>query len=298
MTPTFPNFKKLELSDREIIQKYFWDYQPETSELMFTNIFIWRNHYGFHWAIYKDWLVVVCSKNTPECYSLPPIGPGNREKVTTQMLNFLRTEKKVENPKIERADERLIAELATSENFQIEETPKHFDYIYNSEDLIKLEGRKFKQKRNHINKFLRESKIEYTKIDDSNAEECMELSNKWCMLKANDDVKGEWEAVNEALKNFNELQMKGGVIKINGKVEAFALGEKLNDQTAVIHIEKANTEIPGIYAIMNQQFAENEWSQTSFINREQDLGIPGLRKAKESYNPVRLVKKFRIESNQ
>ena len=105
---------------------------------------------------------------------------------------------------------------------------------------------------------------------------------------------GEWAAIGVALNDFQALDLKGGVILLNGRVEAFTCGELLNEATAVIHLEKANPEIRGLYAAINQQFCQQAWAGVPFINREQDLGEPGLRTAKLSYHPHRLVEKFRI----
>jgi hypothetical protein len=104
----------------------------------------------------------------------------------------------------------------------------------------------------------------------------------------------EWQAVREALAHFSELDIQGGVVLIRDKVEAFALGELLNDRTAVVHVEKANPEVRGLYAVINQQFCEKEWKDVPYVNREQDLGEPGLRQAKQSYHPDHLVEKYRI----
>ncbi|MCM8757411.1 MAG: phosphatidylglycerol lysyltransferase domain-containing protein, partial [Candidatus Omnitrophica bacterium] len=104
----------------------------------------------------------------------------------------------------------------------------------------------------------------------------------------------EKEAVIQSLQYFPDLAIQGGLIVVNQRVEAFALGELLNKQTAVIHIEKANPDIPGLYPLINQQFAEKAWAQTLWINREEDLGEPGLRQAKLSYYPERMVEKFRV----
>jgi hypothetical protein len=110
----------------------------------------------------------------------------------------------------------------------------------------------------------------------------------------NPNLLSEDYAVRRALTNFNELDYMGGAIMVNGRMEAFSLGELLNPDTAVIHIEKANPDIPGLYTAINQLFAENGWPDTEFINREQDLGIDGLRKAKESYYPHHMVNKYTI----
>ena len=97
------------------------------------------------------------------------------------------------------------------------------------------------------------------------------------------------------LRNFQDLSLVGGVILVEDRVAAFAVGELLNQDTAVVHLEKADPTIPGIYAVINQEFCRRSWSKVPLINREQDLGLPGLRMAKMSYHPQRLVEKFRIQ---
>ena len=102
----------------------------------------------------------------------------------------------------------------------------------------------------------------------------------------------EIQAVAEAIKNFYALELKGGVIRVHGKVRAFALGELLNPDRAVVHIEKANTDYAGAFNMINWLFTQHAWSGVTYINREEDMGIPGLRKAKLSYNPIKMVKKY------
>ncbi|HEX3044837.1 MAG TPA: phosphatidylglycerol lysyltransferase domain-containing protein, partial [Bacillota bacterium] len=128
------------------------------------------------------------------------------------------------------------------------------------------------------------------------ATECLHLQTEWFNLiqTEDQDVSEENEAMQLVLANFEALQVIGGVIKVDGKISALAVGEELNKITAVIHIEKANTEIDGMFPAINQQFAANCWSGYEFINREEDMGLEGLRKAKLSYNPVRLVEKFSV----
>ena len=104
----------------------------------------------------------------------------------------------------------------------------------------------------------------------------------------------EWKAVFNGLNHYRDLDLRGGGIIIDGRMEAFALGERLNDETAVIHIEKANPHLPGRYTLVNQQFCEHCWAEIEYINREQDLGEPGLRKAQISYHPDHLEEKYTI----
>jgi len=298
MVPEFPNFKPIQLEDREIIRETLWKYQPETSEWTFTNLFIWRSHYGFQWSMHKNWLIVLCTSSPNETYAFQPIGPPFRLEVTRLLLEWLRKEKGEKNPCIQRADQRLVREIEGSRDLQVEPTREQFDYIYRSNDLIRLAGRKYHSKRNHINKFLHSYSFTYAPLKEDHLEACLELSGFWCELRRCEEdlnLLGEWRAVREALTHFHALSVQGGVILMQNKVEAFALGELLNNQTAVVHVEKGNPEIPGLYTLINQQFCEHSWQNVPSINREQDLGEPGLRQAKLSYYPDHLIEKFRIQ---
>jgi len=297
MYPEFPQFKSIQLEDRDLIQEILWKYQPQTSMWTFTNLFIWHLHYGFQWSIYRDWLLVLCADNSDSFYALQPVGPLSRLEVTQMLLRYLAEEKGEKEPHIERADQRLISEIEGTTDLSIEPSRQHFDYIYRSEDLIKLAGRKYHSKRNHINKFLRSYSFTYASLNEVHVNASLELAENWCQLhRCAEDLNllGEWEATRQALLHFRTLRLQGGIILIEDKVEAFALGELLNDETAVVHVEKANPEIAELYAVINQQFCQKSWQNVPYINREQDLGEPGLRKAKLSYHPDHLVETFRI----
>ncbi|MGB8656590.1 MAG: phosphatidylglycerol lysyltransferase domain-containing protein [Candidatus Zixiibacteriota bacterium] len=293
--PEFPVFKPIALEDRDFIQDIFDQYQPQTSELTFTNFFIWRLHYGIRWSTYGDWLFFLCDTDNDGSFAFQPIGPPPRLEVVGMLLQWL-----VENgkdPRIERADQRLVSEIQQAGNLLIEPNRDHFDYVYRTEDLIHLTGNKYHSKRNHISQFLRTNSFTYASLTDYLVKGCLELSETWCELRRCEEdlnLLEEWEAVRQALSYFRSLKLEGGVILIGNKVEAFALGELLNQRTAVVHIEKANPEIPGLYALINQQFCEKSWQSIPYVNREEDLGEPGLRKAKLSYHPDHMAEKFRI----
>jgi uncharacterized protein len=295
--PVFPRFKDLDLEDREVITRVLDQYGPETSEWTFTNLFIWRSHYGFEWSIYKDWLLVTCRESADSRYAMQPIGPPSRWEAVEVLLSWLRTEKGERSPRIEKADTRLIGEPGRPGNLSVEPTREHFDYVYLRDDLVQLAGNRYRSKRNHINKVLRTYSFAYVPLDPAHVDDCLEVQEKWCLARRCEDdlnLLGEWEAIREVLAHFDALKVRGGAVVVDGKVEAFTIGELLNRETAVIHIEKANPEIEELYSVVNQQCAENCWEQVSYINREQDLGIPGLREAKLSYHPHRLVEKYRI----
>ncbi len=295
--PKFPQFKMIELEDRDYIMGVINRYGPDTSEWSFTNLFIWRSHYRFQWSMSKEWLIVLCRGSDGESYALQPIGPLSRFEVTRMLLRWLLEEKGEASARIERADQRLVSELGEARDLLVEPTRDQFDYVYRSDDLIELAGRKYHAKRNHINKFRRSYSFDYRPFNRGHLKSCLELADRWCeWRRCEDDLNlvGEWDAVREALTHFEALKLEGGVILIQDAVKAFALGELLNDETATVHIEKADPDMEGLYAMINQQFCENAWQNIPYVNREQDLGEPGLRKAKLSYYPDHLVEKFRI----
>jgi hypothetical protein len=171
------------------------------------------------------------------------------------------------------------------------------DYVYLAEDLIKLQGRKYHRKRNHIKQFKEKYSYQYLPLTSEWISECLRLETEWCDLRHCEAIPGllnESVAIKEALTCYETLGLKGGAILIDGKVEAFTLGEPLNQNTVVIHIEKANSAYEGLYSLINQAFLENEWAEYTYVNREQDLGEEGLRKAKESYFPHHMINKYTL----
>jgi hypothetical protein len=169
------------------------------------------------------------------------------------------------------------------------------DYVYLTQDLIELKGRKYHRKRNHIKQFQEKYSSQCIPLTPEWISQCLQLETEWCDLRhceASPGLLNESLAIKETFSHFGELGVKGGAILINGKVEAFTLGDPLNPETVVIHIEKANPAYEGLYPTINQAFLEQRWSGTTYVNREQDLGEEGLRKAKESYFPHHLVNKY------
>jgi hypothetical protein len=295
--PKFPAFKFIEISDKEFICDILEKYQPETSELTFASFFIWRNFHKFYWSIWNNFLLSYCEKNN-QIYAYEPIGTEKRDKAVRTILEYLHQEKCQYEPCIERADKKLVEEIKDIPDFQIKSLREHFDYLYSTEDLINLPGRKYHKKRNLIAKFLKTYQFRYEEINSGNIKKCLEFIENWCSIKeceTNPSLFEEKNAVIEALNNFEFLNLKGCILIIDNNIQGFSIGERLNKETAVIHIEKANPEIPGLYTLINREFVKNTWSDTKYINREEDLGNTGLRQAKKSYYPIRLVEKFRIK---
>ncbi len=297
MPSVIPTMKELTLEDRDQLHSMLKAYNPQTSELTFVNLYIWRHYYQFTWTRFEDWLLII-SQRDDHTFALPPIGPSNRSDVTQRLLLWMRDDLGVPDPVIARADQRIVDELGENQNFSITPNRDDFDYVYLSESLGKLAGRKYSKKRNHINQFLKNNTYTYNPLSADLVPGCLALAEVWCeqrLCEEDISLTHEFCGIRDALDNFETLQIEGGAIIIDGKIQAFALGEVLNDDTAVVHIEKANPEYHGIYPMMTREFSAQRWlGAVGYINREQGVGEPGLRRAKKSYYPDHMVDKYEI----
>jgi hypothetical protein len=288
-------FKDIELIDKPLFDSYFQAKPYENSEFSFTNIFIWRLSYHFKYAVIHDHLCIIEKFRDlyPSIFIPLSLGTADYATVLPILADIMHQQGYPLILKSVTEKEKLEIESVLPNRIIFREDRNNSDYIYLSKDLIELKDKKFRKKRNHINKFIKSYPFEYEEMSESNLQECLKTELKWISGRDGDkSVLEEKQAIGEIINNFHELKVSGGVIRVNGIVQAFSLGEKLNPDMAVIHIEKANTEYDGSFAIINQTFASNAWSDVTYINREEDMGIAGLRKAKESYNPVKMIKKF------
>ncbi len=295
--PTYPNFKRLMLEDRELLHPRLWAYQPKTSELTFNNLYLWRSYYQFEWALLDDWLIILANERGGGVFLLPPIGSPPNADLTETVLTGLRDERGLDDPRVSRAGERLAEALKDDDRFVVTENRDHFDYVYLTQDLAELPGRKYSAKRNHINQFTRAYRFAYQSVTPDLVDECLALAEVWCEKRLCEEdlsLQQELSGIEDVLNDFRTLQLDGGAILIRDKVQAFALGELLNDNTVVVHVEKANPEFKGIYPMMTKAYADRWVDEAQYINLEQDLGEPGLRRAKESYHPDHLSRKFEI----
>lgn len=288
-------FKEIELEDKALFDRYFSARHYQNSEFTFTNLFIWRGPYHFQYAIIQDHLCIMGKYRNlyPFLFSPLSLGQSAYDKVLPVLADLLQEQgfplvlKSVTEDRKNEMEEALPGKLIFRED------RNNHDYVYLASELIELQGKKFRQKRNHMNKFLKSYEYQYEELNDGNIAECLETELMWASRRDGDkSILEEKRAVFEALTHYRTLKAAGGVLRINGSVQAFTLGELLNPDMAVIHIEKANTDYDGSFTAINQLFAGRAWSQVTYINREEDMGIPGLRKAKESYNPTKMVKKF------
>jgi len=288
-------FNNLEIRHKEIFHQYFLQDPPQTSELTFTNLFMWRHHYHPIWSEWENCLFIILNPAGVSPFGLQPIGSGNKEEALHTLFKQLGS--LTHDVKICRVSEEFVEKYVDHDRYDSIFDKDNSDYIYRTEELIKLSGRKYHKKKNHLNRFLKNYRFEYRDLDMDLVECFLEMQEKWCQLKEcldKPDLLSEDYAVHEALTHFEELDYQGGAILIESNVEAFSLGEPLNSDTAVIHIEKANPDIPGLYNAINQLFCGKAYAGMEYINREQDLGLEGLRKAKESYYPHHMANKYTL----
>jgi hypothetical protein len=296
--PHYPHFREIRIEDKHIFDKFLSSAPPSISEYTFTNLFIWQHYYHFLWCLWDECICILAQPEESEPYFMPPLCKTKTDfkDRTLHFLNHLSNNNIT--PTIRRIPEELVNQFLDGDTHLATNLDRdNCDYVYLTEDLITLQGNRFHGKRNHINHFKKHHSYRYLPLTPDLAQSCLELESEWCDIKHCEmftSLLGEERALYAAFQNMQHLSFKGGIIQVNGKVEAFALGERLNTDTAVIHIEKANPAFDGLYQLINQEFCANQWTDTLYINREQDLGEEGLRKAKLSYHPHHLVNKYTV----
>lgn len=296
-------FKRAELEDKDIIDQYFRHHTSRSCERTFVNVFLWSRQYPVKWAVIEGAMVFKSEDETHVSYAFPA-GEDECVKKALEEMKAYSAERgyPLQMYNVTPADfERL--ERWYPGRFQIEYVRDDADYIYESEKLATLSGKKLHGKRNHINKFraVYENRWSYEPLAEDNLEECFQMALRWRNengCEEDPEKNAEMCVTLNALRLFQELGLKGGVLRVDGKIVAFTIGEPVCSDTFVVHIEKAFAEVQGAYPMINQQFVEHECMDYPYINREEDAGVEGLRKAKLSYRPVFLVEKGNVTEKE
>lgn len=291
-------FRKIELSDKPVIDRYLSGNTYRVSDFCFSNLFCWQEKFKTEFAIRDGWLFVRFRDKIDRNSYLFPIG-GSDLREAVNLIKKDADEIHCEF-QIRGLTERMVNELeaALPGRFTFKLNRSVSDYIYTSEKLIHLTGKKLQSKRNHINRFKNENNWHYKSLTNNPelVKECRAMLHEWMEDNAEDkDPSLVYDdiATKLMLDNFEYFGLRGGVICVEGKMVAFSLGVPLTEDTLDVHVEKAITNnMHGAYTIMNQQFVLNEASEFKYINREEDMGIESLRKAKMSYQPDILLEKF------
>lgn len=290
------DFHRPRLSDREWVTRAFMSRQNDCCEYCFGNIYMWSDIYDNKIADENG--IFVSGDFTDEPVFCYPIGAGDKKDVIKKLIEF--TKERNEPLIFYGLTDKDRDELETlfPDSFIITETRDFFDYVYRTEDLATLAGRKYHSKKNHISYFEKTFDWKYEPINESNIEQCLLLNEHWERLnrqKNPEEISEEHTAIKKALGSYFELGLEGGILTVENEIVAFTFGERLNDSTFCTHVEKAYGSIRGAYPMINRELARQLLGKYEFINREDDTGSEGLRTAKLSYRPYRLVTKYTAE---
>ena len=278
-------------ADRPLIHQYLDRFPPHISELTFTNLFVWQSVRPVWFLQQNNSLVFFTgSKDAgqPDTLFGNPLGD-------LPLVPFVKS--------LDQSIHRIVrlpepSALALSQaGYPIVPDRDDADYVYLVRDLAELSGRRYAKKRNHINNCLRQYLCRYEPFTPDLVAECLNMQDRWCDMREcsiDPGLFGENEAIKQAFLHFDDFNLIGGAIRVDGAIKAYAMAEKLNPDTAVWHFEKAMPDIEGLGQLINHWFAKYALDDFKYVNREQDLGIPGLRRAKESYYPHHMVDKYTV----
>ncbi|MDE7322458.1 MAG: GNAT family N-acetyltransferase [Lachnospiraceae bacterium] len=287
-------FHPITMDDRDWINEKLKEDNLGACEYTFANNFIWAGVYGVQVGKIHDCGVIRYREQMNYKYSFP-FGNGDKKSVIELLKGICGAHgHRLGIYPVDENDRLKLIEWFPGE-FEITPDRDRFDYVYSVEKLSSLRGKKLHGKRNHIARFMDDGDWSYEKMSEDNITECRKMAQEWISMRSdkwNDEMEQEIGVLDVAFAHFKELNLKGGVLYKNGKIVAFTIGEQLNSDTFVVHFEKAFPDLQGAYPMINQQFVLHEAQQFAYVNREEDTGDLGLRKAKLSYYPDVLFKKY------
>lgn len=286
-------FKVPQIEDRQWIEPLLRMSDYNGCGYSFGNMFSWSEYYKVSVAREGDTLFIKSGDDSDFSFAYPA-GKFEIKQVFDVVLEYFRSKNVQFSMYGITSEQKAEIEKVFPGKFEFESDRAYFDYIYSSEKLATLSGKKYHGKRNHISKFNRLYEWRYERITAENIDDCRKMADKWfeLMEKTKKELEPEKSALKLAFDNFEALDYVGGMIKIGDETAAFTIGERLNSNTFCTHFEKALLHFEGAYTAINNEFAKNELSSYEYVNREEDIGLEGLRKAKLSYYPEILLEKY------
>ncbi len=289
------DFRPVTLADRAFFEHHYTLYPQTHSDNTFTNMVCWNQIAQYRYA-HVNGHVILASTIAGVTRFRPPIGP--RDPALMKDLIRFAMEIGDDTPLvlIDPQTVQWMKELDPS--LTIIPDRNHFEYVYRASDLAELPGKNFLKIRSQINKFRKNCSHTVEPITAGNRQEVMEFLVKWCEWKGceNDFVLAhEKEAVFFAIEHFTELPLRGLLIRVDSQVAAISLFERLNEDTALVHFEKGLPDCEGIYKAINRETAALLAGEVTYINRESDLGVAGLREAKMRYHPHHMVEVWSLK---
>lgn len=283
--------KEITINDYEKVSPFLSSNAEYTCENTFVNLFVWGKHYKNQYKLFDDCFLIYSIIDNDLLFRLP--FTENFENGFNKILEL--NDGKL--PKIWSPEGALFDKFKSlySDKYTFLEERNGFDYIYNAKDLAELSGKKYHSKRNHISSFSKRYNWEYKEITQSDIEKVLKCADAWYLQnkeKLDKRTTVERQGIELVLKNMEYLKVKCGAIFVEGEAVAFDIGSPINSTTFDIHFEKALSEYSEAYSVINREFVKNSLNDYQYINREDDLGLEGLRRAKLSYKPVKLLKKY------
>ena len=286
------DFHIVTVADKPLFDYYILSSEEQNCDLNFANIFCWSSTYHSEVAEVADFLVIRFDNGGVKSY-MQPVGRGDKAAV----LELLRRDAFEQRTPL-----RLYGLSAEWRRFLEENYPSEFafdapralcDYIYRTDDLAQLQGRKYQPKRNHLNRFVAKYKWHTEPLSRQNIKDCIALNNKWLSSReVGESELAEQQAICCALDNFEALGLRGLVLYAEERAVAFSYGTPITNKTFCTHIEKYDSTVEGAATMINRLMAQSLEEEFEFINREDDLGLEGLRFAKMSYHPALLLDKI------
>ncbi len=286
--PAYPAGRPLELADKPLLDEIFDRLQPRVSELTFANLYLFRIPHAYRLTMVGDALVVLGKGYAGGEYFLPPLTGEVRRALYVLLDKGLI---------LYGGDEEFIARYLHGEVLEVSEDRDNFDYLYLRQELAELAGNRYHKKKNRVNYFTSRHAYTLEPYAIGHQAGALALLEEWSRVRGqieSNSLAQEVVAAREALQLADSLGLQGLVVIVGGEVKAFVLGERLNRQTAVCHFAKADPFLEGLSQLIEMEFNRRLFTDCRWINREQDLGEPGLREAKLSYHPLELVKKFLV----
>lgn len=291
------NFRTIELKDKKQYNEYLYQDTPRGCEFSFSNLFMW----GLQGVAEIDNHLVLYSRFDNHCFYPFPIGSGDKRKVLETL--FADAKERGVCPCLTGLNENAkeILESLYPNQFYYHADRGGFDYVYDINDLADLKGRKLHRKRNHLKHF-KKNHPDYTvtPVTLENMDRVRAFVSEWYKLKLEDNPDGDYRheqaALEKVFTHYNDLEMEGLLLEEHGEVLGITMASQMYPDTYDVHFEKARGDVDGAYTTINSEFANyirNKYPHIKYLDREEDMGIPGLRKAKMSYFPHHLVKKYR-----
>ncbi|WP_029897086.1 DUF2156 domain-containing protein [Desulfohalovibrio reitneri] len=284
------DFEPVSLDLQDEYRRRFEATPARASDYSFINLWGWCEVYGLTWR-FDDELVWIRQEH-PEPALWAPVGPWDKVDWSAYPLPDVA-------PKLIRVPEELCETwLRARDGVTIKDARDHWDYVYRVDDLRNLPGKRYKKKRDLLEQFKADYDWDYRPLSPECVEEVLDMQLEWCRWRDRESdttLQGENEAIRRTLTDWDRLKgITGGALRVDNRIVAYTVADALAGDPLVVHFEKGHTRIEGVYQAINQMFLEDQGKDYAYVNREQDLGDPGLRRAKLSYDPSHFVKKFEV----